>query len=506
MTSVPIYGLLEQVSENASRRDWMHLGVGGVALVTLSAVAALAFATAPAAAAVGDVTVFTTGFGAGAANGIVTGPDGNLWFTKDSSPDQIGRLTPAGQYTYFGDNTTIQPQADPYGITLGADGNLWFTELGRGDVGRITPTGTITEFELTDDPVTMTGIESGPDGNLWIAENFSEMIGRLPTTGSPLTEFGAGLTLGGRPMEIATGPDGNLWFNEGFATKIGKINPAGVITEYSSGTHVAEDVAAGPDGNIWFTQQSNSTMDLGGIGRIATDGTGLMEFNAGLTSNGYGSGLHSIVAGPNGNLWFTAQITAKIGRITPTGTITEFPVGVPGAAPTAITVGPDNNIWFTTNLGIGRVLTGAGTPDPTDPTGPTDPTTQTLTVTLAGNGSGTVSGDQINCPSTCSATVPTGTQVTLNAAPAGGSTFAGWAGACSGTGSCTTTVNGPTAVAADFFSNKVEPGAITGPRKVKVRNGAIKIEIYFGGSGPIQGYISFSGSAGKVGLKRAAKK
>jgi streptogramin lyase len=34
----------------------------------------------------------------------------------------------------------------PFGITAGPDGNLWFTESGK--IGRITPSGTITEFSL----------------------------------------------------------------------------------------------------------------------------------------------------------------------------------------------------------------------------------------------------------------------------------------------------------------------------------------------------------------------
>ena len=34
------------------------------------------------------------------------------------------------------------------GITTGPDGNLWFTEFGAGKIGRITPSGSITEFPI----------------------------------------------------------------------------------------------------------------------------------------------------------------------------------------------------------------------------------------------------------------------------------------------------------------------------------------------------------------------
>src|SRR6266496_1102705 len=81
------------------------------------------------------------------------------------------------------------------------------------------------------------------------------------------------------------------------------------------------------------------------------------------------------------------------------------------------------------------------------------PQTFTLTVNKSGSGSGTVASNPagISCGATCSAPYNSGTVVTLTAAPAGGSTFAGWSGGgCSGTGSCVVTMNAATTVAATF--------------------------------------------------------
>jgi streptogramin lyase len=36
----------------------------------------------------------------------------------------------------------------PFDVAAGPDGNLWFTEFGSDKIGRITPTGTITEFAV----------------------------------------------------------------------------------------------------------------------------------------------------------------------------------------------------------------------------------------------------------------------------------------------------------------------------------------------------------------------
>jgi carbohydrate binding protein with CBM6 domain/List-Bact-rpt repeat protein len=80
------------------------------------------------------------------------------------------------------------------------------------------------------------------------------------------------------------------------------------------------------------------------------------------------------------------------------------------------------------------------------------PTSQTLTVTKAGTGSGTVTSSPagINCGSDCSESYASGTSVTLTAVPGAGSTFAGWSGACSGTGSCAVTMTAARSVTATF--------------------------------------------------------
>jgi virginiamycin B lyase len=45
----------------------------------------------------------------------------------------------------------------------------------------------------------------------------------------------------------------------------------------------------------------------------------------------------------------------RIGRITMSGAVTEFPIPFPGASPTNIAVGPDRQIWFTRGNSLVRV-------------------------------------------------------------------------------------------------------------------------------------------------------
>jgi hypothetical protein len=78
--------------------------------------------------------------------------------------------------------------------------------------------------------------------------------------------------------------------------------------------------------------------------------------------------------------------------------------------------------------------------------------TRTLSVTRTGSGNGTVSSNPagISCGSDCSQSYSAGTPVTLSATPAPGSSFAGWGGACSGSGPCTVTMDANRSVQAAF--------------------------------------------------------
>jgi len=74
-----------------------------------------------------------------------------------------------------------------------------------------------------------------------------------------------------------------------------------------------------------------------------------------------------------------------------------------------------------------------------------------VTVTPAGVGSGTVTSAPagIDCGTACTATIQADTPITLTASPVTGSVFAGWSGACSGTGTCTIS-SSPASVTATF--------------------------------------------------------
>lgn len=101
--------------------------------------------------------------------------------------------------------------------------------------------------------------------------------------------------------------------------------------------------------------------------------------------------------------------------------------------------------------------------------------THTLSVVLAGSGSGTVTSNPtgISCGMVCSATFATGTAVSLTASPASGSTFSGWGTNCTGTGACNVTMTSDEFVTATFGTSPVN--VTISPTSASVGEGATQV-------------------------------
>jgi hypothetical protein len=90
------------------------------------------------------------------------------------------------------------------------------------------------------------------------------------------------------------------------------------------------------------------------------------------------------------------------------------------------------------------------------------PAVQALTVSFSGEGRVTSSAQGvIDCGTNCWTSFSGGGHVTLNAAPASGFAFDGWAGDCSGTGSCDLAVTSLRSVIAVFKRNAIPSGTST---------------------------------------------
>jgi virginiamycin B lyase len=289
-------------------------------------------------------------------NGIVTGPDGNLWFTEVAG-NRIGRMAPGGVITEFPLPTNSQGQSSqPVAILVGPDGALWFTMSNSSRIGRITTAGDLSLFITPTGGSGPEGIAVGSDGNLWFTEIAVNKIGRLtPGAAVSITEFPVP-TPNSRPARIAAGPDGNLWFTESQtnppANKIGRITVNGTIAEFPVPTANSEPWGiTGTNlggGTLVFSERAASK-----IGQMDTNGQVLLEFPTPTAA----SQPVRIIHGPDGNLWLTEFAGNNIARLS-AGGITEFPVPTPASQPGGLAVGPDGAFWFSEEAGnkIGRFL------------------------------------------------------------------------------------------------------------------------------------------------------
>lgn len=248
------------------------------------------------------------------------------------------------------------------GIASGSDGNLWFTEGNNDSVDKMTTDGTVTKYALPPPSnKSPNGITAGPDGNLWFAEYSASQIGRITTSGV-ISEYP--LPHAGGPLSIAAGADGNLWFTEFDTGVIGRISPSGALTEFPLAVTTTNPanfapnpyaIAAGPDGNMWFTEYGRGSSGGNNIGRITPSGVVTLYPLPKADENPVG-----IAAGPDGNMWFGDNFLGTVDKITSGGAISEYPLAFSEGA-NSIVGGPDGNIWLTGTSSDVMKITPSGT-------------------------------------------------------------------------------------------------------------------------------------------------
>jgi streptogramin lyase len=300
--------------------------------------------TGISAAQAAPITEFSQGLTS--PRGLTTGPDGNIWFfDQPSGQAAIGRITPSGQVTEF--SSGLLPGSQPHGIESGPNGDLWFTDEGTTKaIGRVTPAGQITEFPAGTNGLAATAVPDeltdGPNGALFFLDvGTTKQIGEITTQGT-VSEFPISMDPNDTLNAISAGPDGNIYFTVQNNTAVGELTLSiGVVTKTPVGMspqNLPDDVTAGPDGNVWF-DDPNATQ----ISRLAVATGTITPFG---TADGLQMGAQpdAMTAGADGNVWFVDQFNAndKIGKITPAGAITEFPVP---SFPSDITLGIDGNVW-----------------------------------------------------------------------------------------------------------------------------------------------------------------
>jgi len=173
----------------------------------------------------------------------------------------------------------------------------------------------------------------------------------------------------------------------------------------------------------------------------------------------------SSIAFPNEVQGFTGAVPNQSLAITSTGAELAWTATLSSGASSWLSISPENGTTPTTPsvsaiVGNPGTYTATITLSATGVTSISVPVTFTVTPetfdllaesSVTGTGSGTVTPDPAgtSCGTDCY-TYNAGTSVVITASPSTGSTFTGWSGACSGTGSCTVVMNSNLTATATF--------------------------------------------------------
>jgi len=331
-------------------------------------------------------------------NAMTKDGSGNLWY----GTWQLNRMSPSGTFASFkipfSKNVKLRagqelpgdyrPTAGHIsGIVTAPDGAVWFT---LDSVGITTPSSTIP----SSDNYLSGNVRRGTVN--WLSNNYSivgaeECLGRISSDGTttmfsvskefyPTVSYQNSCQLG----DIAVDRDGNLWVIDHEAVTVDRVTPAGQFTKYrlpsrdyspdapyttsrfrapniaTSHFYTAESsdrgrhITVAKNGTVWFLEDGFSTSKvLAKIGKIDSAGT-VSEYDLPvvyppIVQSSSRSPTFSIVADNIGNAWVTNG--DALYRVSQSGVVTSFPVTAPstGSFPWArigLSAGPDGKIWF----------------------------------------------------------------------------------------------------------------------------------------------------------------
>jgi len=272
------------------------------------------------------------------ATEIISGPAGDMWVIQPGV-NEIGRLTPSGKLTEFSAFSAGDGHfKSPHDIVQ-LDGDVWYlanaTHAGTQEsLQRMSPQGVVTQYPLQ---INLNGYGTTElttaHGELWVAN--AAMVYVVSLTGALVASYGPDPTLKGGTELIPAetkGPDGNIWY---YATGCSTSSCARHIGDGAATVRPGGSFKRYPDGE---PNLNNQTSD------------------------------HSITAGPKNTVWLLDRPDNQIIRTTTTGTVSHFSAGIsPDAGLRAIAEGPNGDIWFTEDAkrATGRTVPGIGVITPT---------------------------------------------------------------------------------------------------------------------------------------------
>ena len=355
---------------------------------------------------------------AGASHTVALKSDGSLWAWGYNGSGQLGdgtttdRLVP----TQIGTGYTGIAAGSSHTLALKSDGGLWaWGYNGYGQLGDGTTTQRASPKEIikvtNDADLAGLAISAGtlsPPFSLTTTA-YSASVGVSSITVTPTTDS-ANATVKVNGTTVASG------------------SPSGAIV-LSAGANAINVVVTALDGVTTRTYTITVTRTLG-VPTAPTIGTATA-----------GAGQATVAFTPpgdnGGSPIVSYTVTSSPDAITATG----------AASPITLT-GLTNGTSYTFTV---TATNAQGTGPASGPSAAVTPTAPTYALTIANFGGGAVTGPAgINCTSSCTVPLASGTVATLTATADASHLFVGWSGACMGTGTCTLTMDRLRSVTANF--------------------------------------------------------
>jgi YVTN family beta-propeller protein len=376
----------------------------------------------------GTVSVIDTATGTVVGSPITVGaepigaavtPDGSAVYVANNDSSTVSVISTATN-AVIAVSDPSQKISIPFGVAVTADGSTaYVTNQGTNSIAVIstannTVTGTISDPSFNQP----SGVAVTPDGSqVYVTNRGTDTVSVIATA----TNAVSAITVGSEPSGVAVTPDGSTVYVANSSSS--SVSVIATATNTVTGSpitvgHSPYGVAVTPDGTtVYVGNQGSNT-----VSAIDTATTTVTPISGGSGGFSLPSG---VAVTPNGSqVYVTNYINANVSVIaTASNTVIGNPISV-GHGPQT----------------IGQFIVPA----------------HTLTVREAGTGSGQVTSGPvgINCDAgntQCAFRFAGGTQVTLIASAAAGSTFSGWSGGgCSGTGTCVVTLKANTTVTASF--------------------------------------------------------
>lgn len=401
-----------------------------------------------------------TGVQLNSPSGIVLGPNQSLYLA-DTGNDRVLHLDGSGGLISEVGPTSGGPSLlnGPAGLALNSQGELLVSEPLEGRISRFSDSGDYLS-SFGDDLDRPIGIAIDATGNVLVADSIGNQVARFTGAGTALPAIGAAGPGPGQfdlPFGLAFAPTGDLIVSDLNNRRIQQFGSDGMFGS-SFGSFGLEGADAGRPG--WLTFGNDGTLYVSDFIRSVVQRY-RFQYELSAAKLGSGSGLVSAMetALDCGEICSTSlkpgETVTLAATPTPGSTFLGWSgAGCSGTGICEVSMNSDQSVTAVFSLD------------------------RRLVVSRSGNGAGTVSSSPsgIQCGVDCESTFTEDASVSLSASPAAGSRFAGWQGACSGSGGCTLTMGIDRDVTATFARLPVPRIRVTSkpPRQTRSRNASFR--------------------------------